>query len=40
MEEALSFQQQYEKEYNVPVLLPLQQGVDKIIPIIESLVKK
>jgi uncharacterized NAD-dependent epimerase/dehydratase family protein len=38
-EEALAFQQQYEAELELPVLLPLQQGVDKIIPAIQSLVK-
>jgi uncharacterized NAD-dependent epimerase/dehydratase family protein len=39
MEEALNFQQQYEAELNLPVLLPLQQGVEKIIPIIKNLLK-
>ena len=39
-EDALHFQQQYEAELNLPVLLPLQQGVDKIIPVIKSLMKK
>ncbi len=36
-EEALAFQSQYEAELNIPVLLPLQQGVEKIIPVIKSL---
>lgn len=40
MEEALAFQKEYEEQFNIPVLLPLQQGVEKIIPVIESLVKK
>jgi uncharacterized NAD-dependent epimerase/dehydratase family protein len=39
-EDALHFQQQYEAELNLPVLLPLQQGVEKIIPVIKSLMKK
>jgi uncharacterized NAD-dependent epimerase/dehydratase family protein len=38
-EEALQFQQAYEAELQIPVVLPLQQGVEKIIPLIESLVK-
>lgn len=37
-DEALSFQQQYETGFNLPVLLPLQQGVEKIIPHIVQLV--
>lgn len=40
MEEALAFQKEYEEQFNIPVLLPLQEGVEKIIPVIESLVKK
>ncbi len=40
MEEALAFQKEYEAQFNIPVLLPLQQGVEKIFPLIESLVKK
>jgi uncharacterized NAD-dependent epimerase/dehydratase family protein len=36
-EEAFAFQQQYEDEFNIPALLPLQEGVEKIIPIIKSL---
>ena len=38
-EEAIAFQKVYEFELEIPVLLPLQQGVDKIIPIIKSLIK-
>jgi uncharacterized NAD-dependent epimerase/dehydratase family protein len=38
-EEAVAFQAQYEAELQLPVLLPLQQGVEKIIPVIKSLVK-
>jgi uncharacterized NAD-dependent epimerase/dehydratase family protein len=36
-EEALQFQQQYETELKLPVLLPLQQGVEKIISMIQKL---
>ena len=36
-EEAFAFQAQYETELQLPVLLPLQQGVQKIIPVIKSL---
>ncbi|MBL0355384.1 MAG: DUF1611 domain-containing protein [Chitinophagaceae bacterium] len=39
MQEALAFQKQYEAELNIPVLLPLQQGVEKIVPVIQTLVK-
>ncbi len=37
-EEALHFQKMYEEKLNIPVLLPLQQGVDKIIPSIKKIV--
>ena len=39
-EEALQFQQQYEMELQIPVLLPLQQGVEKIVPMIKELMAK
>jgi uncharacterized NAD-dependent epimerase/dehydratase family protein len=38
-EEAFAFQAQYEAELKLPALLPLQEGVEKIIPVIKSLVK-
>ena len=38
-EEALNFQEEYENELKIPVLLPLQQGVEKIIPEIRTLIK-
>ena len=38
-EEAIAFQKVYEFELEIPVLLPLQQGVEKIIPVIKSLIK-
>ncbi len=39
-EEALDLQEQYETELKIPVLLPLQQGIDRVVPIIQSLIKK
>ncbi len=38
-EEALDFQTAYEAALQIPVLLPLQQGVDAVIPVIRSLIK-
>ena len=39
-EEAIAFQQQYEQKFQLPILLPLQQGVDQIVPVIQALLKK
>ena len=39
-EEAFAFQKFYEDKLNIPVLLPLQEGVGKIVPVIKELVKK
>lgn len=39
-EEALDFQKEYEAALHIPVLLPLQQGVEKAIPFIKQLIKK
>ncbi|MGC4037737.1 MAG: DUF1611 domain-containing protein [Chitinophagaceae bacterium] len=36
-EEAFAFQKEYEARLNIPVLLPLQEGVDKIVPAIQQL---
>jgi len=36
-EEAYDYQTQLEKELNIPVLLPIQEGVSKIVPVINSL---
>lgn len=36
-EEALAFQRSYEAELQIPVLLPLQQGVEQIVPILQQL---
>ena len=38
-EEAVQFQQKYEQELCIPVLLPLQEGVDKMIPVIQQLLR-
>ncbi len=38
-EEALAFQKEYEAAFQIPVVLPLQQGVEKMIPVIQSLLK-
>ena len=37
IDEAFAFQKEYENALQLPVLLPLQQGVEKIIPVIQSL---
>jgi len=36
-EEAFLFQKQYEKKLGLPVLLPIQEGVDKILPILKAM---
>ncbi len=38
-EEAYAYQKQYEQKLNIPVLLPIQEGVDKIIPTLKDLIK-
>jgi uncharacterized NAD-dependent epimerase/dehydratase family protein len=38
-EEAYAYQKQYAQKLNIPVLLPIQEGVDKIIPILKGLIK-
>jgi uncharacterized NAD-dependent epimerase/dehydratase family protein len=38
-EEGYNFQASYENSLKIPVILPVQQGVDKLIPIIKNLVK-
>ncbi|MEO5681855.1 MAG: DUF1611 domain-containing protein [Chitinophagaceae bacterium] len=37
-EEAYAFQAAYEKALNIPVMLPLQEGCRKIVPVIEQLI--
>ncbi len=39
-EEALQFQKYYEEKLKIPVLLPLQQGVDKVVSFIKTLIQK
>ena len=39
-EEAFAFQKEYEVSLQLPVLLPLQEGVEKLMSLIQSLVKK
>jgi uncharacterized NAD-dependent epimerase/dehydratase family protein len=38
-EEAYQYQQQYSQQLHIPVLLPLQEGVDSLVPVIQSLCK-
>jgi uncharacterized NAD-dependent epimerase/dehydratase family protein len=37
-EEAFSYQVAYETEYKIPVLLPLQQGVSKLVPVLKKII--
>jgi len=37
-DEARAFQEEYEQRLALPVLLPLQEGVDKLLPVIRSLI--
>lgn len=37
-EEARTFKQQFEQELGIPVLLPLEEGVDAVIPVIQQLI--
>ena len=39
-EEAFQFQAEYEKMFGLPVLLPLQEGCEKIVPVIKKLCLK
>ncbi|MFT3948002.1 MAG: DUF1611 domain-containing protein [Agriterribacter sp.] len=39
LQEAETLQAQYEKAFGLPVLLPLEQGVEKLIPFLTALVK-
>jgi uncharacterized NAD-dependent epimerase/dehydratase family protein len=38
-QEAYAYQKQYEQKLNIPVLLPIQEGVDKLIPTLKGLLK-
>ncbi|WP_192821136.1 DUF1611 domain-containing protein [Rufibacter sp. LB8] len=40
LEEARAYQQQYEAELNLPVILPLEDGVDRIIDLVKEVVVK
>ena len=35
-EEAFNFQKEYEEKFKLPVMLPLQEGCEKIVPVIEG----
>ena len=37
-EEAVTYQTEYAEQFGMPVLLPLQEGVDSLIPVIQSLI--
>ena len=37
--EAFQYQSSLEKELGIPVLLPLQEGVGKLMPILKNLIK-
>ncbi|WP_315824815.1 DUF1611 domain-containing protein [Paraflavitalea speifideaquila] len=36
--EAYQFREQYEQQLGIPVLLPLQEGVDRLLPVIRSII--
>ena len=38
-EEAFAYQKEYAQKLNIPVLLPIQEGVDQLIPTLKSLIK-
>jgi len=38
-EEAFSYQKQYEQKFKIPVLLPIQEGVEKLLPTLKALIK-
>ena len=39
-EEAFNFQKEYEEKLEIPVMLPLQEGCEKIVPVIKDLIGK
>jgi len=39
-EEAFAFQKEYENKFNIPVMLPLQEGCEKLVPVIQKLTVK
>jgi uncharacterized NAD-dependent epimerase/dehydratase family protein len=40
IEDARQFAKEYEEELNIPVVLPLEDGLDRIIPLLVELIKK
>lgn len=40
IEQARAYKKQFEEEFNIPVILPVQDGVDDLIPHLEKLMKK
>jgi uncharacterized NAD-dependent epimerase/dehydratase family protein len=38
--EARSFAKEYERELNIPVVLPLEDGLDRLVPVFEAMIKK
>jgi uncharacterized NAD-dependent epimerase/dehydratase family protein len=40
LEEAFAFQKEYEEKLQIPVLLPIQQGVDSILPLLKEMHKQ
>ena len=38
-EEAFAYQKEYAQKLNIPVLLPIQEGVDLLIPTLKALIK-
>jgi uncharacterized NAD-dependent epimerase/dehydratase family protein len=39
-QEARDYAKQYEKDLEIPVILPLEDGVDKLVPVFEAMIKK
>ena len=38
LEEAITFQKEYETTFKLPILLPIQQGVDSLIPELKKII--
>jgi uncharacterized NAD-dependent epimerase/dehydratase family protein len=38
-DEAFVYQKEYEQKLNIPVLLPIEEGVEKLIPVLKGLIK-
>ena len=39
VEDAFAFQKEYTERLGIPVLLPLEEGIDKIVPVIQKLIR-